>query len=215
MARTKKAAEAVEAEVKKEEKTYTEQDVQALVAAAVAKAMAEFQTKQAAPAEKERVVLVWQAPVADENVQEFGPNGRCGRIVGPTGTLFMSKEDFFQILDTMTRMFLDRRWLIVESGLTEQERKAYGVVYREGEYLKPDAFKNITEQGEKLPEIYKALGPSSREIVAQKVYEAWTRKDPSVTRELIKTMIALCKKVNPKETTFATILQEMNASEAE
>lgn len=222
MARPKKTAETAEiaAEEKQEQqeqgKTYTEAELNSMIAAAVAKAMAELQAKgAAAPQEKQKITLLWQAPVADDNVQEFGPNGRFGRIVGPSGTIIVNRDDFSQILDGMTRLFLDRRWLIVLDGLTDDEKDAYGVNYKEGEYLTREAFARLAEQGRKLLDIYPALCEGSRRIVACRVYEAWKNGSKSVTRDLVKDLNELCKAIDPEETTFKTILLEMNAADAD
>ena len=212
---TKKAAETaekpVEAEQKPVEKTYSEADVQKLVAEAVANAMASYRNQQMIQAtpKDERVNLLWQAPVADDNVQEFGANGRYGRIVGPTGNFFVPKDEFSNIIDSFTRMCLERRWLIVVSGLNDEERKIYGVDYREGEYLDKTAFARVAEQGPKLLELYPQLCDGSRRIVAGAVYQGWKEGKPSINRDLVESLAALCKEIDPKETTFQTILKEM------
>jgi hypothetical protein len=224
---TKKTAkkDEIKEEVKPAEPADTEQteklpqsfaELQAMIAAAVAKAMAETAAKPAeaaaAPA-RERVMLLWMAPVAEDNVQEFGPQGRFGRIVGPYGSLYVPKDDFPQILDGITRMFLARRWLIVVSGLDENERDAFGVNYREGELIDKQAFQRLAEQGMKLLEIYPALCPGHRKIVAARVYEAWKGGNKAVTRGLVKELNKLCKKIDPDEHTFKAIMEEMNVAE--
>lgn len=212
---TKKATEtpveAVQEPEKALEKTYNEADVQRMIAEAVANAMASYQNQQMIQAtpKAERVNLLWQAPVADDNVQEFGPNGRYGRIIGPTGTFFVPKDEFSNIIDAFTRMCLERRWLIVVSGLTDEERDIYGVNYREGEYLDKAAFAKIAEQGPKLLELYPQLCDGSRRIVAGAVYQGWKEGKPSVTRDLVESLAALCKEIDPKEDTFQIILREM------
>ena len=158
--------------------------------------------------------MLLQAPLAQDNVTTFGPDGRFGRIVGPTGSIYVPKDEFPQILDGLTRTFLDRRWLIVVSGLDEQERNAYGVNYREGEYLTREAFDNLLRQGEKLLAIYPELCDGSREIVAKRVYEGWKTHNKAVNRGLVTKLNRLCKKINPSETAFKTILEEMNVDDS-
>lgn len=203
-------------EPKAPEKTYSEADVQEMVAKAVAEAMAGYNRQIVLSTPKsERVNLLWQAPVAEDNVQEFGPNGRYGRIIGPTGTFFVPKDEFSLIIDGLTRLFLERRWLIVVSGLTDEEREAFGVLYHEGEYLDRAAFARLAEQGDKLLDIYPDLCDGNRRIVANAIYTAWTERNPHVTRDLVEALDGLCKKIDPKETTFKTILKEMAAAAAE
>lgn len=204
-----KPAEATPAEQPKEE-TYTKAETEAMIAAAVAQALAAVQRQQyAAVPERERVNLLWQAPVMPENIEEFGPNGRYARITGPTGGFFVPKDEFSLIVDSRVRMYLERRWLIVLSGLTDEERDIYGVAYKPGEYLTKAAFAKLTEQGEKLLEIYPALCPGNRKIVAGAVYEGWRNGDKHINRGLVERLTAMCRDIDPEETTFQTILQEM------
>ena len=192
------------------EKSYSRTEVEAMIAAAVANAMAGYnQQRAAALPERERVNLLWQAPVMAENVEEFGPNGRYARVTGPTGAFYVPKDDFSLIVDSRVRMYLERRWLIVLSGLTEEEREFYGVNYKEGEYLTKTAFARLTEQGEKLLELYPKLCNGNRKIVAGAVYQGWKEGNKAINRGLVEKLSALCREIDPEEGTFQTILQEM------
>ena len=190
-------------------KLYTEEEIQAIVASAVSSAIADMRIRETP--KSERVMLLWQAPVADDNVQEFGPSGRLGRVIGSTGTIFVPHDDFPQIIDSQVRMFLERRWLIVLSGLDQDEKIAYGVDYKPNEYLDRQAFAKVAAQGEKLLDIYPALCPGNREIVVKAYYEAWQNHDPAVNRGLTEQLDAMCTRIDPEQTTFHTILQEMAA----
>ena len=108
-------------------------------------------------ASTEQVHFLWMAPVADDNTQDFGQGGMFGRIIGKTGEFFVPKNDLSRILDHMTRMFLDRRWLIAVSGLSEDEREALGVDYKEGELLDRKAFSKLIELGDTILEIFPSL----------------------------------------------------------
>ena len=192
------------------EKSYSRTEVEAMIAAAVANAMAGYnQQRAAALPERERVNLLWQAPVMAENVEEFGPNGRYARVTGPTGAFYVPKDDFSLIVDSRVRMYLERRWLIVLSGLTEEEREFYGVNYKEGEYLTKTAFARLTEQGEKLLEIYPKLCDGNRKIVAGAVYQGWKEGNKAINRGLVEKLSALCREIDPEEGTFQVVLQEM------
>lgn len=198
------------------EKTYTEGEfmdivsgLQQQIEALKVQLTEKSQQQYAAVPERERVNLLWQAPVMPENVEEFGPNGRYARITGPTGGFFVPKDEFSLIVDSRVRMYLERRWLIVLSGLTDEERDIYGVAYKPGEYLTKAAFAKLTEQGEKLLEIYPALCPGNRKIVAGAVYEGWRNGDKHINRGLVERLTAMCRDIDPEETTFQTILQEM------
>ena len=194
--------------------TVSKSQLDAMIAAAVASAMAGMTPakSEAAPA-KERILLLWQAPVANENVRDFGPDGRYGRIVGPTGSLYVGKDEFAQIMDAMTRRDLDRRWLIVVSGMSEDEREAFGVNYKAGEILTQQAFLKLAEQGEKLTEIYPKLCQGHRRVVARLLYDAFKNGNKHVNRGLVVKLNKLARKIDPEETAFKTMLAEMNAAE--
>ena len=207
------AAPEAPAEQPKEE-SYSKAEVDALIASAVAKAVADAlrsvnQQRVNAIPERERVNLLWQAPVMPENVEEFGPNGRYARITGPTGAFWVPNDEFSLIVDSRVRTYLERRWLIVLSGLSDEEREIYGVKYRPGEYLDKAAFSKIAEQGEKLLDIYPKLCAGNRKIVAGAVYEGWRGGNKAIKRGLVEKLAAMCREVDPEESTFQTILQEM------
>ena len=116
--------------------TFTEEQVKAMIAEAVAKATAEAKV-QTAPqivqlsAETERVHFLWQAEVSDENIFEVGPNGMYGRIIGKTGSFYVPKSDLSRVMDAMFRLLLQKRWIIAVDGLTDEEREAREKAERE------------------------------------------------------------------------------------
>lgn len=153
----------------------------------------------------EKVVFLWQAPVSDENVIEFGDRGRYGRIVGKTGTIIIPKNELSQVMDAPIRYFLDKRWLVILSGLDEQEREMYGVNYKPNEYLSKEAFFNVVGVGKKMVELYPQLCESHKDMVAKFYWEAW-QEGRQIDRE---TVVAL-NKINKNEA-FKAIIEEMNA----
>ena len=188
------------------EETFTRSDVERMIAEALA-AYNRVQIPAAVP-EKERVNLLWQAPVMAENVEDFGVHGQY-HVTGPTSGFWVPKEEFPLMITARVRFYLEQRWLIVLSGLTDEEREIYGVNYRPGEYLTKQAFAKLAEQGPKLLEIYPQLCKGNRQIVAGAVYEGWKAGNKAINRGLIEDLAALCRKIDPEETTFQTILVEM------
>ena len=164
-------------------------------------------------ASTEQVHFLWQAPVADDNVQDFGPGGMYGRIIGKTGEFFVPKNDLSRILDNITRMCLDRRWLIVVDGLSEDEREALRVNYSEGELLDRKAFAKMIELGDKILEIFPALCEGHKEMVAKRYYEAWMERSPYVHRETVAELNRLAKQAGMKENAFSAIIEGMNAEQ--
>lgn len=211
------AAETVE-EVKREpeaaegQKTYSADEVQALLAKMQAQIDALKSAAAPEPAkDKERVVFRWQAPVAKDNVLEIGPGGRWATITGPEQTFFVPKDELGNVLTAQIRHLLDLRWLIVLSGLDEDEMEAIGCNYRKGEILDRKAFQNLIGLGMEIVPIYGELCRGNRQIVAKELYEAWTgSRKGSVCRDVI---VAL-KELDPEESAFRTILTEMNELDA-
>lgn len=176
--------------------------------------LAEAEKRPAAP-EQERVWLLWQAEVADDNVITFGENGRYGRIVGKTGSFRVPKDAFDQILDDRTRLLLEQRWLMVMSGMTDEEREIYGVKYREGELLDRQAFANILDLGDDLVEMYPALCREHQKMIAQRFGDAFRDGDPRVDRGLVEKLNDLSKEAGSREGDFVDILRAMYSAVTE
>lgn len=222
----KKETAAETAEQAATEKMYSQAEVNELFAGLKAQ-MAALQaqineSKSAAPSvsvnvpDKERVTFRWQAPVADDNVLEVGEGGRYASITGRQGTFFVPKDELHRVLTPMLRSFLADRWLIVLDGLDEEEREALGVNYKQGEVIDAAAFMRLIDLGRELLDIYPALCAGNRLIVAKMLYESWTNDGYAhVKRDVVKGLEDFCSVNQPEEKTFQTILQEMNAKEAE
>ena len=216
--KTTKAKAEVKEEIKEEVKAPVQDEKDVLIAE-LKKQMDEMkaqmeQMKSAQPTiistDVPKVYFLWQAEIADDNVVTFGENGMYGRIVGKTGSFFVPKNELSRIMDSMTRMFLDKRWLIVVSGLDESEREALNVDYKEGEILDRQAFAKIVEMGEGILEIFPKLCDSHKEMVARRYYEAYENKSFPINRDII---IALYKEF-PSEA-FKAIKEGLDAEELE
>ena len=131
---------------KEPEKLYTADEVAEIAkqaaAEAVAKAMAEVKPQVVqVMADTEKVTLRWCAPVADDNLAVFGPNGMYGTVTGKNGTVMVPKSEWSRFYDETARRLIDRRWLVVLSGMTDAERAVYHCAYRKGEVLDETAFR--------------------------------------------------------------------------
>lgn len=167
-------------------------------------------------ADTERVYFLWQAEVADYNLVTFGPGGMYGSITGKTGTFSVPKDDLSRILDNRTRGYLERRWLIVVDGLSDDERKSLGVYYQDGEILDRKVFSRMVELSkDEICEIYPKLCESHKEIVARRFYEAWQGHNEAVTREKVIALRNLTREAGLDFKAFQQILVEMNASDEE
>ena len=178
-------------------------------------ALAEAQKPQViqVAADVEKVQFLYMAEVCDENVYEVGPNGMYGRIVGKTGTFYVPKSDLSRVMDTMFRLLMKKRWIIVVSGMTDEERAAYGVNYRLDEVLKENDYSRIIELGDAILGIYSGLCDGHREMVEKRYFDAWRSKNPLVNRETVAELNRLAKKAGKEQNAFRKILEEMNAEQ--
>lgn len=218
---TPKAPEPKEEPVEK--KTFSEEDVQRMIAEALAR-QAETtrpQVIQVSGGEK-KVVVRFQAEVADDNVAVFGAGGYYGQITGKSGMITVPKSEFTsRFLDENARWMLKNRWLIVLDGLDENERELYGVNYREGEYMDDMAFAKMLDIPEQeMLEVYDKLCLPYREMVARRFVTSYINNDYRVTqrRNLIKQLNDMSKQDYAhlptgdvrRKGAFASILEGMN-----
>ena len=202
---------------------YTAEQVQQMMKEAAAAAVAEALKnipQQAAPqvvqvsASTEQVHFLWMAPVADDNVIQFGDGGMYGNIVGKTGSFYVPKPDLSRILTEQNRRFMKERWLIVVSGLNGEEREALGVNYREGELLDKRAFARMVELGDGLLDIYPTLCEGHKMMAAQMYADAYRQGSRYVTRERTVKLNALSKRKDHEKGDFIAIIEDMNAEDA-
>lgn len=172
------------------------------------------QVVQVAPQEAEKVHFLFEAEVADDNIYVIGENGRYGRIIGKTGSFFVPKNEISSVMDAQFRSMLENRWIIVVSGLTDEEREAFGVDYKEGEYLDKKAFAKMIDMGDEILEVYPKLCKGHQEMVAKRYYEAYMNGNPKVTRELVVELNKLSKKAGSQKGDFIGIIERMNEAEA-
>ena len=160
----KPAAKAAEQKV---EKTYTKEELDALVKAAVAEAL-----KGAEKGGEERIVQVnreemltvyFFGVVAPGTSVKLGDLGIIPRAGTP---LEISKKDFFKGMSLAVTKLLESRLVVVANGLTDEERVRYGLDYADGEVLTQRDFFNITNYGAKeLAEKYKKLCHEHKKVV--------------------------------------------------
>lgn len=202
---------------------YTAEQVQQMMKEAAAAAVAEALKnipQQTAPqvvqvsASTEQVHFLWMAPVADDNVIQFGDGGMYGNIVGKTGSFYVPKPDLSRILTEQNRRFMKERWLIVVSGLSGEEREALGVNYREGELLDKRVFAKMVELGDGLLDIYPTLCEGHKMMAAQMYADAYRQGNRYVTRERTVKLNALSKRKDHEKGDFIAIIEDMNAEDA-
>lgn len=229
----KKALEAAE-KVEAAEETnapavFTAEDVQRMIADAMAKQQAEFakqlaqvQTPQVIQysGDSEKVIMRFQAEVADDNVAEFGQGGMFGKVTGKRGTIQIPKSEFSRFYNEQTKWMMEKRWLIVLSGMTDEERELYGVKYRPGEVLDDMAFAKMLDMSDdEMLKTFPALCESCREMVARRFRDAYSKRDHRVVGrlDLVRALNRMSKEDYNglpdgdlrKKGLFATLLSDM------
>lgn len=221
-------------EIAPEQKTFTAEEVAEMVKKAAADAAAEAlknapQQQQPyivqMPPDVERVTLRWFAPVADDNLAVFGAFGKTyGTATGKYGIVEVPKSDWSLFYDESNRRMIDKRWLIVLSGMTDGERRMYNCEYKPGEILSEDLFRGIVSMGEKLVPIFGGLCREHQEMVARefmKAVEAGEIGDSA--RAYLKELNTISKKTYENEPEgdprkkglFAPVIAALNAADEE
>ena len=118
-------------------RTYSAEEVQALIESAVQSALSKQQPQVVQiSAETPVVHLMFQDACSPDNYIQFGVGARYGSITGSFGLKTVTKEQFLgDFRDAFVQLLLAERKLIVLDGLTDEERVAYGVDYKDGEFL--------------------------------------------------------------------------------
>lgn len=145
-------------------------------------------------ADTEKVTMRFQAEIADDNVAVFGANGMYGQVTGKVGTVVVPKSEWSRFYDESNRRMIDRRWLIVLSGMSDEEREIYNCAYKEGEVLDEEAFRKLLSMGRELLAVFPKLCIEHQEMVGRRFIEAWESGAPEAQdRELIVALNEMSK----------------------
>lgn len=185
--------------------TISRKELDALIASAVASALENNapQIVQVAPAENP-VVLLFLGGIMPGSTVALG---ELGNIYRDGGTLTVTKEAFFSKLNGTAEFMLRKRQLIVVSGLTDEERERYGVLYNEKELLNEKTYGRLLSYNpEELKTIYSALCPEHKAIAAKAFRTAIDNQDGRVTEAKLKLLAKADKEAGIKDSTFKAML---------
>lgn len=159
-----KPVETVEAPTEQAQKPtgrlYTEAEVQAIIQ--------QLLSKQEKKPEDETVVLYYAGVCSPLNEAEMPGYG----VIRPGQYLEIPKKEFGgKFMSAAARKFIEKRWLLVISGLNEQERRRWNCDYKLGEVLDVNAFDNLLNKplGE-LSALFSALCVEHKEFVARYIF---------------------------------------------
>lgn len=218
----KKAPAEKDAEVESLKETVAQLQAQ-LKAALEAQAAQPAQVIQVLTPDSEKVTLRFQADVADDNVAVFGPSGLYGQVTGKTGTVVVPKAEWSRFYTDSVRRMIDKRWLVVLTGLSDDERKLFRCEYKKGEVLDEKAFAGLLDMGEELLNIFPDLCISHQRMVGKAFWEAYNRGDSRVSdRALVVKLNELSKQAAAgsgdkvlEKGVFNPVIEAMNKKDAE
>ena len=129
-------------------------------------------------------------------------------------------SEFSRFYTEQTKWMMEKRWLIVLSGMTDEERELYGVKYRSGEVLDDMAFAKMLDMtDEEMLQTFPALCESCREMVARRFRDAYSKRDHRVVGrlDLVRALNRMSKEDYNglpdsdlrKKGLFATLLSDM------
>lgn len=191
------------------EKTYSADELNEIVAKAVAEALAKQQASQPTYIRKdeELVTLVYMGACVEGSTVELWERG--GAIQGRGGVLKVAKSDFFQNMNTTVLKRLKDRRLVVVNGLTDDEREQYGVKYTDGELISKDVYHKLLGYPEsKIVEIFQAACYRHKQLIASLFLDAYNAHDNRINQPLIQRLQKASKEVDPKGM-FTAILKDM------
>lgn len=141
---------------------------------------------------EETVELTYISAVSPNNVLSLGD---YGVLNGVGGFIEVPRKEFGgKFLTPEVRGLLNARRLIVLNGLTEDERKRYGVDYKDGELLDMQMFDRLLDMPlDRLKEIFTKLCPEHRQVVATRFISAYQKCDNRISREKVEPLNNLSK----------------------
>lgn len=190
------------------EQTYTESELMGLVSdlrQQIEALKAQIGGQSAAPAQTkpEEVVVLYYVPACSpDNEANLGDYG----VVRPGQYIEIPKKEFGRFMGPQARKFVEKRRLLVLSGLNEEERRRWNCDYRLGETLTENAFDGLLDLSEaKIADLFRALCPEHKKAVVRFLYskadEAQRRGeliDNRIDLSKVRTLNDLSKSVEPE-----------------
>ena len=179
-------------------KTYTEEQVQAMIAEAAKKAVEDAMRaagSSVSRAADDVVTVLFMAEVAPTNVVDLPGYGS----LRPNSYLEIPKKEFGgKFMSPLARKLIDKRHLIVLSGLDEDERVRWNCDYKEGEVLTERAFDHILDYDiDSLCTLFSKLCPEHQRFVARRFITAKEKGDNRATRDKARAINIISKENDP------------------
>lgn len=162
----------------------------------------------------EPVRILYLDSAIPNNQIPIGPN----RYITGSGRIFPVPLEEFEgsFMTPLVMELIDKRKFIILSGLDDEQRRQYNCYYTEGEIVRSEGTFDalIGMPTDKAAEIYEALCPSHKEMVATRFVTAYFEKhDNRITRDKAETLNRISKSID-EEGLFATIVKDFNERNA-
>ena len=193
------------------EKKFSADEVNAIVAKAVAEALAKQSASQPQTvlqvAKEEYVTIMYIGANASGTVVAMP---KWGSITYAGGMIDVPKKEFMQGIGIpVNNALLRNRKIIVVNGLTKEEKVRFGVDYKEQELLSADMFFALLNYGkDETCKIFDRLCEEHKRTVAKLYLTAYFEQhDNRVNPETVKALNKLSKSVD-KDGLFTPILED-------
>lgn len=190
-----------------EKKTFSETDVQAMIAKAVADALAANAQQTPQTSQDGVVTIAFMAEVSKDNVLELPGYG----ILRPSSYLEIPKKEFGgKFMTQLARQLIDKRHVLVLNGLTQDERVRWNCDYKDGEVLDEYLFDHLLDlPTSKICDIYERLCAEHRKFVVRRFITAQEKHDNRLSIEKLKALNAVSRRVDAgtKEGAFMLVLR--------
>lgn len=199
------------------ERLYSEEEVQAMAAEAARKAVAEALANQQpvriyTSQNDEIVSVLFIAEVSERSVLSIPGYGS----MTPGSTLDVPKKEFGgQFMSPLVRQLLNKREMLVLSGLNEDERIRWGVDYKDGEVMDARTFDRMLDfDTDKISMIFKKLCVEHQHFVATRFITAKERGDNRVSIEKVQALNEISK-MSDSDGMFKPVLEAYGKQVAE
>ena len=195
------------AETKDTIKSYSQAELDSIVAEAVKKAVASMTIPTSVKLESDEYVTLL---LADEMAPESVFVWKELQISHSYGEGRIDKKTFITQRDYKLDKLLRKRVLVVVDGLTDEERERFGVNYTEDELLTPTLYYKLFDLSEEeICRIFKAVCPEHKKVIARMYIDAYNRKDNRVNPHTVKRLNTISKKTDA-DGLFTSVISAMS-----
>lgn len=187
-------------------KVYTEAELQEAISKAVSEAI---RGKNNLSSQEDMIEIMFIGGIAKGTTVSLGG---MGKIVKDCGTITIPKREFLNSMTAGIEKMLASRKLVVLSGMSEEERERYGVLYHDNDILTEQQFYKLLDYDvAEICSIFEKLCDTHKRIVSKVFYSAFAEGDKRINPEKIKALNAISEKTTSPGL-FSAMLDDMRAT---